>query len=798
MLDVLDIPTLWIMSVFSMLFCTVIMFFIWYLNIKIAGSFAWFMGMLSFSACLVLLTVFSLAGHANSDLLSLLVKECTLVGYIFILLGTRQFFSFHRYNKIIFYSLLVSFSTLLIVFKMWLMNESFALALMSIASISIFGWSFITILQGYINSPASERVLTGSIFLGFVLLATIPKDIYQILLVLSEPLQSQFVPSLLNILLAFYAIYLPMVLLVSFAILCNERKENSLKKLHQQSKEHVAQRSRFLATMSHEIRTPLNGIMGIAQLMQASHNEPDIQNDCQTIVHSAELLSELANNVLEYSKLDYSDIPLEESDTDLSQCLNEIILLTEPLAQSKSINLLIEPSKKLNQYYFFDNNKLRQILLNLVGNAIKFTHQGEVTLKVELIKRNLPTRGNENEMTSDSLLFSVRDTGIGIPVEEQENILEPFRQASNSACQYPGSGLGLAISDKLLKLMGSSLQFSSELYIGSCFYFQLTLPHGDAELARLNESIASSAIQNTSEITGLNVLLIEDLPLIQFVAINLLAQDKHKVTLASEILQAIALVGETKFDIIFTDINLPDGNGIELSHLVRNGNSLNKDTPIVAMTARVSKVDLQTYHQAGMYYCATKPIKLSQLQSVIKQALGLYDTSNLNCFANANESEVKKHSSAEFMQYFNSQLSVFNPKILESLVETIESAVFQQLIEQLEPQLEQFWQQVLTARNCNELRTVREALHKCAGTAAQLGFEQLTDACSQLEKLTDLRLRQEFVVDNQVSKQLDALIELSLHQLNDYKVHLTSKQRYYGNMANRELKKHVGPTFHTR
>ncbi len=690
-MDILDVPTIWITSVFSIIFCTVIMFCLWYLNRNIKGSLYWFIAMLSFSACLIFLTVFSLIGYSRVTLLSFLVKECTLIGYIFTFIGTRQFFGLSKYNRPLLGILLLSFSLLLLNYIYIVPDESKAMILMCIACILIFSLTFLSIIYGYLRLPYDERCFTGSVFLSIVLVATIPKDFYQILLIVSEPLQSQFAFSLLNIILSFFAVYLPMLLLVSFAILCNEHKENNLKRLHKEAKEHVALRSRFLAVMSHEMRTPLNGIMGMAQLMQASYYNDGIQSDCQVIVNSSEMLNDLANNVLDYSKLDFQDIPLDEEDKNLAAFIDDIFLLLRPIANTKPIELLINLDNKLHDFYVFDYKKLRQVLVNLIGNAIKFTNTGEVRLSIDLHSRG---------KSADNILFSVQDTGIGIPENEQDKLLQPFSQASNAANQFSGTGLGLAISNKLLGFMKTKLLFFSRLNIGSHFYFTLQLPIGNGELAALAESKKLH-----DYVTGLTILLVEDLPLNQKIAIAFLAQDKHKVTLANNKAQALMLANSNKYDLILLDINLPDGTGTALCLDLTINKGLNANTPIAAMTARVAEQDIKLYEKVGMPHVVVKPIKQSQLRAVIYQCIHKKAKSTLSSFTEQAINTV-----------------VFDDRVLNQLALVTSADEFDNILFQLPEQFEMFWSKTLTALEQRDIDILVNLLHSFAAVAAQLGF----------------------------------------------------------------------------
>jgi len=738
MLDIINIPTVWILSAFCMIFCTSVMFFLWLGNKAIQGVHEWFLAMLSFTTCLILLSIFNLANLGESVFLALLIKECTLIGYIFVFVGTRKFFSFERHNQALFYGLLIFFSVFLIEFAYGNVNEAYALILMSMASILVFSGSMITVIRGYLRQPPDEHCITGSIFLSIVLLATVPKDVYEIIVALTAPLESRFEPVTVNLVSSFFALYFPMLLVLGFAILCNERKENKLKQLHLEAEEHVALRSRFLAIMGHEIRTPLNGIMGIAQLMQSKYYNSEIQSDCQTIVNAADLLNDIANNVLEYAKLDSHDIPLAEEDVSLQQWLDELFLLFQPLTQSKNLTLTFNLTDELQDYYCFDQKKLKQVLINLIGNSVKFTKSGGVEVRVSKHFDKKPKTSKNEELTiTETLHFCVEDTGIGIPEGEQPHLLQPFSRATNVANQYSGSGLGLAICDQLLRLMRSKLCFDSQLGKGSRFHFSLEVFVSEAGLVSSQET--NSLIQHYQ---GLSILLVEDLPLNQQIAIAMLAQDKHKVTLAETQKDALRLLMDTTYDLILLDINLPDGSGLSIAEFIKSTPQHQK-TPLVAMTARVSMQDMAEYHDSGMAHVVTKPIKQSQLRAVIAQ-----------CLTPATEqTQIKEYSVS---------LDIFDAKVLRQLEQSLGKENFDVIYNKLPSQLELYWQQLLRTLEQTEPTNLAKILHRVSGIAAQLGFCLLSEQLSAWERLPETKNPGEKL------DQLEQLKQQSLEALSLY------------------------------
>ncbi|EAR26878.1 putative control sensor/kinase protein (ArcB, TorS, ChiS, LuxQ, BvgS family) [Pseudoalteromonas tunicata D2] len=398
----------------------------------------------------------------------------------------------------------------------------------------------------------------------------------------------------------FIGILTPMFYATGLAVLCNERRSENLKSLTEKAQKDAELRGLFLSTMSHEIRTPLNGILGSAQLIMNQLSDPKGKPYCEAIIHSAESLNFLVTQVLNYATVDQSTSALYEEDVELEPWLKNICLLSSPIAEQKRLKFELNVNLPDKSCYYFDQERLRQVLSNLINNAIKFTDQGSVKIQVDLL---------HSKTLEHTLRFSVQDSGPGIEDDDIEYLTEPYVQTS-SGKKKGGTGLGLAISSRILAKLGSVLEIESEIGKGSTFSFNLTIGLGELSLVEQRH-------KSKQYLTGLNILLVEDLPLNQKIAIELMAMDEHKVKLADTGKNAIELLQQHKFDVILLDMNLPDISGQTVLRELQTISHLNSSTPILAFTASLSKSETDEYESLGIKDVVAKPIKQEKLRQAI-------------------------------------------------------------------------------------------------------------------------------------------------------------------------------------
>jgi signal transduction histidine kinase/FixJ family two-component response regulator len=373
-------------------------------------------------------------------------------------------------------------------------------------------------------------------------------------------------------------------------------------------------KSDFLASMSHELRTPLNGILGYAQILQASSTlTPKERKGVKTIERCGVHLLALINEVLDLSKIEAGKMELNPSAIDLPQLLTEIVDVCQIRAEQKAIDLIYVPSPQLPARVLVDEKRLRQVSINLLGNAIKFTDRGEVTFRVDV------TRQEEQEI---DLRFQVEDTGVGIDPAQLETIFLPFEQAGDSDRQTEGTGLGLNISQKILHLMGSSLQVRSQLGRGSTFWFEVTLP-----VLAQSTALANEVNGGECKIVGYvgrqrTILVVDDREDNRSVLVNLLEPLGFKVVEASDGLQGLDRAIAIHPDAILTDRMMPILDGLEMTQRLRQLPDT-AEVPIAICSASISASDRQQSLEAGANAFLPKPVQLSALLEVLEGGLGL-------------------------------------------------------------------------------------------------------------------------------------------------------------------------------
>lgn len=390
----------------------------------------------------------------------------------------------------------------------------------------------------------------------------------------------------------------------------------ALRRAKEAAEESTRAKGIFLATMSHELRTPMNGVLGCTQLLKDTSLTDQQRELIETMHRSADALLTLVNDILDFSKIEAGKMTLEVANVNLRSLICDVTTLTEGLASKKDLTVSVQIDPDVPEEFRGDPIRLRQILFNLVGNAIKFTERGRVTVSVSL------KQGRTEGSDAVVLQWRIQDTGIGMTPEQQARLFQAYAQADASTTRkFGGTGLGLMICHQLVQLMGGAITVESSIGQGSTFaYTTNLLPaiHRDASASSLGTDQRSVGEQGGS----LRVLVADDNEINQVVACKFLQKLGCHVEIARTGREAVEAITRTVYDVVLMDCEMPEMDGYEATREVRcREEGTPSHLPIMALTGHASDEDAQKCHQAGMDKVMTKPLTLPILRASLQELL---------------------------------------------------------------------------------------------------------------------------------------------------------------------------------
>ncbi|MBK0002794.1 MULTISPECIES: aerobic respiration two-component sensor histidine kinase ArcB [Erwiniaceae] len=460
------------------------------------------------------------------------------------------------------------------------------------------------------------------------------------------------------------------------------------------------EKTTFISTISHELRTPLNGIVGLSRILLDTHLNQEQLKYLKTIHVSAITLGNIFNDVIEMDKIERRKVQLDNQPLDFTGLLADLENLSGLLAEPKGLKFILQPELPLPHKIVADGTRLRQILWNLIGNAVKFTQRGEIVVRV-------------GYLDEDRLYFEVEDSGMGIPQDEQDKIFAMYYQVKDQRGGKPatGTGIGLAVSRRLAQAMGGDISVRSAQGQGSCFTLTLSAP-------RVAEEVEDEQPEDDLPLPALHVLLVEDIELNVVVARSVLEKLGNSVEVAMTGQEALDMFDPDEFDLVLLDIQLPDMTGLDVARGIHQRHAGKQLPPLVALTANVLK-DKREYLDAGMDDVLSKPLAVPALTAMIKKYW--------------NYQSEEQAVPAQEINMDEKKLALLDVVMLEQYIELVGPKLIHQSLEMFEQMMPGYLDVLDSNMMARDQKGIAEEGHKIKGAAGSVGLVHLQQIAKQIQ-----------------------------------------------------------------